>query len=196
VALSDAYATAAEYRALTDRSSTADDSTIGRDLLAVSRYIDKVLGRTLGFKKDSSDVARTYAMLAGTQLAIDDHVSVTSVEKETSLGVYTAISGSSYVLRPRNAATAPEQRPYWVIEFLSDIPRPGQLVRVTGIGGWPSTPGAITVATIELTALLRMESPRATNRVTEVNQVLSTSRPAQNILEGLLRVYQAPGVFA
>lgn len=194
MALSDAYATAAEYRALTDRTSNADDATIERDLRAVSRYIDRVLGRTLGFKQDASDVARIYAMRGGTQLAIDDHVSVTSVERETSQGVYTAIPASSYALRPRNAATGPEARPYWVIEFLRDIPRPGQLVRVTGKGGWPATPPAITVATIELTALLRIESPRATSTITEVNQVLTTSRSAQNILDGLLREYQAPGV--
>lgn len=62
-------------------------------------------------------------------------------------------------------------------------------IEITAFWGWPAVPDAIVTATIELTAILRLESPRATNRINELDQVVSTSRAAQNILGELLHVY-------
>lgn len=187
-----AYATVAEYRAGVGKDSDDDDTQIQVALNAVSRYIDWKLVRPLGFNKDATNTARVYEMERGTKLDIDDHVSVASVEiGDRYTGVYdSALSASAYTLLPRNAASAPEPFPYRAIEFLTTIPGPGQLVRVTGIGGWNAVPPAIKSACIELTGILRLESPRARNRITEMNQVLATSRAAQDILSGLLVQYR------
>jgi hypothetical protein len=195
VALSDAYATTAEYRDQTGKESSDEDLVLEREIVAVSRYLDRILIRPLGFNKDGTDeadeVSRVYVMGRGTRLDMDDHVSVRSVAVGNQYTqVYdSALATSAYVLMPRNAALGPEVRPYSQIEFVSSYPACGQLVRVTGIGGWAEVPEAIVSATIELTSILRMESPRSTNRVTEMNQVLSTSRVAQNILGDLLKAY-------
>jgi hypothetical protein len=195
MALSDAYATAAEYRAQTDKSSTADDTTIASELTAVSRYIDKRLARPLGFSKDATAVARVYVMGRPLRIDVDDYVSVSSVEVGDHYSqVYdSALATSAYALLPRAAAQQPEPQPYRQIEFLTSCPGYQQLVRVTGIGGWPAVPPAIKTACIELTSILRLESARATNKVNAMDQVLSTSRVAQNIIDELLRVYRSKG---
>jgi hypothetical protein len=71
MALSDPYATAAEYRAVVNRSDVSADAQILTDLTAVSRYLEKKLGRF--FNKDTGDVTRTYLIPAASdRLWIDD----------------------------------------------------------------------------------------------------------------------------
>lgn len=134
-------------------------------------------------------------------LDIDDHVSITTIDIDQSLdnSFSLALTASDYELLPRNAANMPEPEPYRTVA-ISDYGTqgawlPGARIRVTGIGGWPSVPAAIVAATIELTAILRIESPRATNRVNEMNQVLSTSRAAQGIISDLTRTYLNPRAY-
>ena len=199
MALGDAYATAAQYRDSKEKTSVDDDVSITRELTATARYIDRLLGRVLGFNQDATATARVYTMGNGVVLDIDDHATVTSVEVGNRYtGVYdAALAASAWAKLPRSAASKPLPEPYRQIEFLSSAPGAGSLVRVTGLGGWPSVPDAIVAANIELTGILRLESPRATNRVNEVGQVLSTSRAAQNILGELMNAYRSiSGVFA
>lgn len=196
MALSDAYATKEQYRAQAGKQSSDDDVTIEQQLLAISRYIDVLCRRKLGFGRDGTvagddEVTRTYVMGRGTVLDIHDHVSVSAVAIGNHYsGVYdAALATTAYVLLPRNAPTGPEPEPYRQIEFLSSVPGEDALVRVTGIGGWPAVPAAIVSATVELTAILRMESDRATYSVNELNHVLSASRAAMDIIPGLIRAY-------
>lgn len=191
-ALGDAYATAALYKAQKAKDSSADDTALGRELVAVSRYIDRVCGRALGFNKDASAVARIYRMGRGTRLDIDDHAAITSVAIGNAYtGVYeSALAATAFRLLPINAAAKPEPEPYRQVEFITTQPGFGALVKVTGTGGWAAVPSAIISACIELTALLRLESPRATSQVNEIGQVVSTSRAAREIVEGLTHTYQ------
>lgn len=226
MALGDAYATVQEYRDSKEKTSVDDDTSIDRELTAVSRYLDRALGRVLGFNNDGTtptdDVARIYespsrggSLRAGwaesenpwktgnvsRHLDIDDHVSITSVtvdENRDNTFSLTLVA-SDYELLPRNAGNLPEPVPYRTI-FLTDYGtqgfwQPGARIKVTGIGGWPAVPSAIVSATIELTAILRLESPRATTRVNELNQVLSTSRAAQGIINDLTRTYLSPRAY-
>src|SRR3990167_5079751 len=58
MAVTDAYATAAEYRERTTKSDASDDDTILAQLKAVSRWLDRRLRRF--FTQDAAVVARIY----------------------------------------------------------------------------------------------------------------------------------------
>ncbi len=242
--LSDAYATPQEYRAAHSAQSADDDDAIERDLVAISRHIDKVTGRNNGFNIDPTPVdladlvASVYPSPSGSRsgmflgssygavgysppngwaesenpwkgsgmsriLTIDDHVSIHSVKiDENRTGSFSqTLSATDYELLPRNAPNRPEPQPYRQIQLTEWGTQfawlPGARIQVTGIRGWPAVPSAIVSACIELTAIFRVESVRATNRINEMNQVLSTSRAAQSIVDSLIRAYSRPeAVFA
>lgn len=202
MAIGDAYATVAEYKTQKDKTSAADDTALTRELLAVSRMIDRTLRRPAGFNKDAAAVARVYRVRQTDPiLDVDDLVSVSAIGIDVNAsGAYdTALVAADYELLPFNAADGPEARPYEQIGLLSWRSRTqwvaGQRVQITGVWGWPAVPAAIVAATIELTAILRVESPRATNRVNEVNVFVSTSRAAQDIVGNLMATYAPlPGV--
>jgi hypothetical protein len=182
-----AYATVDEYRAAKGKSSADDDLALARDLVAVSRFIDRSLGRWVGFEKDEESIARYYDPCIGTVIDVDDLVSVDTVE-ELIGGSYVEIT--DYRLRPLNAAL--EGEPYNRIERISGawaLP-----VRVTGIWGWPSVPEGIRAACIELTAIWRLETPRATNRVMEMNEITAVSGRARTIVDELVGRYLNPAV--
>lgn len=193
------------------------------DLKAVARIIDHRVGRPMGFNRDSADspVARIYDVPAtgrysdGWQeaenpwkatgakrvLNIDDHASISSIviDERRDNTFATTLSASDYELLPRNATSRPEAVPYtqillteWGTQWAWP---PGAKVRVTGCAGWPAVPPAIKSANIQLTAILRIESPRATNRVQEMNAVLTMSRAAQSILHDLVATYAHAGAF-
>ena len=195
MALSDAYATPAQYRAQVsgEFATSGDDTEIARELTAVSRLIDRITGRPLGFNNDGEeDVARVYKMRGGYVIDIDDHMSVTTVDVSPPIGTptWSELAAGSWVLLPRNAALLPSPEPYHQIEFVAQYPVAGDLVKVTGIGGWAAVPEGVRTATIELTSILRLESPRATNRMNDVGQVLSTSRRAQNVIDDLINSFR------
>lgn len=201
MAIGDAYATTAQYKAQTGKTGTADDTSLTSSLLAVSRVIDRACRRSrTGFNKDSAPVVRDFnPEWADPVLRVGDVVSVTAITVDTALaGTYaTTVASGDYELLPLNSADGPEAKPYDEIGLLpwsTTLKQwvPGQRVRVNAVWGWNAVPAAITNACIELTAILRLESPRGTNTVNELNQVLSTSRAAQNILAALMETYAAP----
>ncbi len=122
-------------------------------------------------------------------LRADDH--------DGSFADDTALVSTDYELHPINAPRGPEVWPYTSI-VLTDWGTKlsfgkGQRVEVVGKFGWPAVPEAVKHATAELTAILRLESPRATNQIApmaEVMGVLSTSRPAQDIVQRLIEQYK------
>lgn len=203
MAIVDAYATAAQYKAQTGKTSAADDTTLERQLLAVSRMVDRKLGRAAGsFNKDASAVVRLFrpATTRGV-LDVDEFVSITSVELDTGYdGLYsTLLAGTAYELLPWNAADGPEANPYTQIGLYPWGSRTswaeGERVKVTAVWGWPAVPAGIITATIELTAILRIESGRATSAINEMDQVISMSRVGQSIIAELLDTYRRlPGV--
>ncbi len=132
---------------------------------------------------------------APTSIIVDD-------DQDGNFTNDTALNGTSqgytggyadYELWPLNAPLGPEPAPWTMIVLPLHSARigflAGQRIQITGQWGWPVIPEAIVRATCHLTGILRLESPRATTRVNEMNQVVSTSRPAQEIIQDLVRRY-------
>lgn len=204
MALTDAYATPAEYRAQIEKSDSGDDTEILRNLTAVSRLIERETGRT--FNKDATATVRIYTPTDRRLLEVDDiGGAVTSVtvddddDRDFDGDDSSLTATSQYELWPLNAATGPEPEPYTQI-YRADLDWPGTLnvgtgstryyrVRVEAIYGWPSVPAPIKEACIWLTAILRLESPRSTQRMDEVGITTGTSRAANDIIERLKARY-------
>jgi hypothetical protein len=102
---------------------------------------------------------------------------------------------SCYELWPQNNNLGPEPKPwtaiyvpYWYEAPWGGFPS-GKRIKVTCVWGWPQVPPAIQVSTAELCAIWRLESPRSTSRVNELEQVVSTSNLANGIVEDLIAEY-------
>lgn len=196
MAIGDAYATAEEYRSVIGMTGTGDDDDILRDLKAVSRYIEGKLGRH--FNKDDSAVARIYVPRYTSRiLRVDDLADdPDSIKLDCDLdGTYEiTLDSDDYELLPRNADKLPEARP-WTQIRLTDWGDYSQFtkdcrVEVTAKFGWPSVPEGVKRAVIHLTAILRLESARATRRVPELGETVETSPEAMSIVRQLTDDYQ------
>lgn len=193
MAVNDAYATAAEYRAAIDKSDATEDLELLADLTAISRWLDRTLNRH--FTKDAAPVARVFVPYCPTVVDVDDLVSVTSIKvDEDADGDFadeTAWDASEYELLPRNAALGSEARPYWQIAATPwGARRFSNRVEVTGVWGWPAVPEAIKRATIHLTAILRLETPRATATVNDLGQLIQMTPQARRIVDDLAHKYR------
>lgn len=197
--ISDAYATAATYRAINGDTDATQDAEILDDLKAVSRWIDRRLGRF--FTQDAAVVTRRYdPPVYGRVLIVDDIASSAGLEikvdtdQDGSFADETAFASTDYQLWPLNADRGPETAP-WTSLYLpawsTKSPwTPGLWVQVTAIFGYPAVPKAIERATCHLTAILRIETPRATARVAEsMDEAFATSPGAQSIIGALVDDY-------
>ena len=191
-----AYATPAEYRRVIGMTDAGLDADISVDLMAVSRHLDGEMRRF--FTRDAVPVARVYSPQYDTRALIVDDMSVapTQVRVDTaSNGTFaTALPVTAYELLPHNAMLSPEPAPFTQIAL---VPwgtlaafRAGQRVEVTTRWGWPAVPDAIRRATIHITAILRLETPRATKRIAELGDTIETSHQAQNIIRQLINQYK------
>lgn len=147
MALTDAYATYAEYNAVVGASDTGSNTAIESDLKAVSRWLDRRLGRF--FNQDNSVSTRVYIVpisrnrrpytrpdwaesenpffYGGFQrgLEVDDIATTNSLEikidadNNGSFADDTALNTTDYELLPRNAPQGPEPRPYTRVEIPS-----------------------------------------------------------------------------
>ena len=210
MAIADAYATVAEYRDRTGKTGHSDDdATTLLQLTAVSRYIERFLGRF--FNVDASDVTRLFrvgdrggAPPGGRKVLTVDDLSATptsvKIDKDND-GLFsdeTALAGTDYILIPRNAQLGPESEPYQAIELTpwgdqTAWPE-GVWVEVIGKFGWPAVPEAIRQATIDVTGILKMETPRATNRIVDdLAGAIEASPQAHGIVKGLQVVYRRWG---
>lgn len=198
MAWGDPYATAAEYRAQINKTDSGDDVEILRNLGAISRVVEKECGRI--FNKDAAPTTRIYIPTDPYSLPIDDVVSVSAVAVDSDDdqdfdGDDDTLDASAYELWPLNAASMyAEPWPYDELRRIDEQWLGGSWpsgatryyrVRVTGIHGWPAVPAAIKEAVIQLTAILRIESPRATTRIEEAGTLIGTSRAANEIIERL-----------
>jgi hypothetical protein len=113
----------------------------------------------------------------------------------------SGVSGGDYQLWPLNVDKGPEPKPWtqlyiptWSGQF--GFP-PGCPVQVTAIWGWPAVPRAIARATEQLTAILRLESPRATQRIPEgIAAAVGESLEGQRIVAQLAQAYKRQRIFA
>ena len=145
MALADAYATAAEYRARTNKSDTTDDAELDELLTGVSRWIERYCNRVFNL---SASEARDFDGSGERWLYVDDVVSITVVAVDEVLDdAYSkSVTASNVVGRPRNADNIGE--PYTAL-WLSDRsvntelyswPQGEGNIRVTGVYGWPDAP--------------------------------------------------------
>lgn len=191
-----AYATAAEYRRVVGMNDTGLDVEIATDLLAVSRYIDGEMRRF--FTRDATPTVRVYTPQEATRTLNVHDLSAAPVQVRVDVNgnntFARTLAASDYELLPQDAMAGPEPWPFTQIRITpwSGIGRfaAGQRVEVTAQFGWPQVPNAIHRATIHITALLRLETPRATKRINELSDNIETSYQAQNIVRQLTNQYK------
>ncbi len=217
-AITDAYATSLEYRSKLRKTDPGDDADVEADLLAISRWLDRKLGRF--FTKDAVPVARTFypqvlpasvrrpATWAESEnpwrwggasrlLLVDDMAAVPTsvIMDEDGDGLFndSPLGITEYECYPPNAALGPEPKPFTALLLTSASGRvgfqPEARVRILAQWGWPQIPEPIRAFTIEAAAVWRLESVRATSRMNEMEQVISTSSVANKMLDALVRDY-------
>ena len=201
MAIAAAYATVDEYKAVKGLEfDSTHDLVIGRQLLAMSRGLDRKLAQPTGFNKDEAVTNRLYVGSGTRCLAVEPIASTVGLVIKVNashngdFSGETAFPNTDYQLRPLNADKGPEPQP-WTQIYLPDWSTRGYWgegygVQVTGIHGWPEVPEAIRLATIELTAMaLRIEGAYATGRIQELDQVENASPQARAQLRGLYERY-------
>ena len=192
MAIGDAYASAATYRDRIQKSDPGDDATIDLQLLAVSRLLEKMTGRF--FTRDVGVVKRTFPV---DPLAPNPGILyVTDIATRTGLVVNdgsSVIAATDYQLMPLNAEFGPEAMPWTEIVLQHAIS--GRSVSVTASWGWPAIPQAVIEATINMTAELRLETPRATTTIDSLGNTEKVSPNAMKIARQIGLVYRRRDVF-
>ena len=191
MAVTDALATAAEYRAEIDKVDTSEDAEVLVDLKMTTDYITRRLGGRF-FTKDAAAVARVYKPRSSIVLPVDDIVTLTSVKVDSAVdGTYetTLVVGTDFELTPRNAALGSEPAPYEALERITGSWVSTSRVQVTAVFGWPSVPGPVKSCCIQLTAIYRLETPRAQSQITDLGQVVGINANARNLIEDLILHY-------
>jgi hypothetical protein len=211
MAITDAYVTPQDYIAVKGTGGDGDAVRLDADLSAVSRFLERKLGDF--WNRDAAAVARVY--VPGTDgsghaldylrvASIGDPAGVTikvDTDRDGSFADETAWDAGDFVLRrdgDLNYALGPEAKPaneIWIPDWSTQTHywQPGYGVEVTTKWGWPAVPAAITQAVIELTAILQVRSPRATNRYNDMDNVITMTREGRSIVAELMSVY-GPGV--
>lgn len=207
-AVTDAYATASEYRDRVEKSDEGDDTTIDAQLLAVSRLFDRQCRRF--FTKDASALARTYEGNGRTRIRIDDVADTSGVVVKVDLDAdfdydqadETLTVDSHYWLGPVDADKGSEPWPY---RYLDIVPNNGRLsvwpaqpraLEVTATFGWPAVPGAIKEAVIMIVRELRdLQQAGMTMALESVDQVVNLSPTAFSILQRIKREYERKNLF-
>ena len=177
-----------------------------RQLAAVSRWIESPKACGQFFTKDATAVPRTFlADYSGTCLYVDDiAVAPTAVAVDSAANGTFSTAVTGYELRRNgrlNPDKGPEPKPWNEIELpayavgATYVSR-GQRWRVTAQWGWPAVPEAVRQACIHLTAILRIQSPRATTSVDQMGTVIGMSPQARDIVAELLKAYPRVPVVA
>lgn len=179
-------------------------SGFNKDVAAVVRYY-RTMGspRMGGIPENWAETENPWRYVKGQNTLYVDNIAdptgmIVRIDQNRS-GVYdTTVTPAQYQLWPRNAAVGPEPKPYNALflppySTFSLLWTPYCDVEITAIWGWPSVPKAIERACIQLTGILRMDSPRATRLVTAVDNVMDTSYEAQNIIKELMMAYTKVG---
>lgn len=200
MALTDPYVNVSDYQASVGSVDGGSNAAIQSDLVAVSRWLDRKLGRF--FNKDASVVSRVYTVPRGRstpplgwaesenpfrwgnfwrKLEVDDIADTNGLTikiDETRVGSFTnvaALNTSDYILDPENALLGPEVKPYERITLpeWSNTGgfQSGARVQVNAIFGWPAVPAAIRRAVIDITSTMRTGVSRAEQAAGGVRRV-------------------------
>lgn len=218
MAVTDAYATAAQYRATILHTDTGDDTQILNDLTAMSRFIEALCNRF--FTKDAAPVARVYYANPNSALGnpeaenpfavqprLNRRLYVDDISSTTGLvikldnnrdGDFTdsttiTLATTDYQLEPLNAALGPEVNPWTAIYLPTWSTQlgfpPGMAIQVTAAWGWPAVPQAIINACCALTAIWRLETPRALGHQTDIGSIQLVSPDARRIVKDIVHAY-------
>lgn len=218
MAVTDSYATAAEYRSGIDQDDTSEDAEILLYTTAVSRLIDYRTQRF--FTQDAAVVDRLYAhpggddtvwidgivpvTRGGARLWVDDIASVTGLVVKVDLNRdydftdsgETLTINTDFFVGPPNAALGPEPQPYRYLELnptstaIAAWPTWERGIQVTAKFGWPSVPEAIKRATIALTKQLRDVSKEPyTLTLENLEQRLPLTTNGARILDDIIARY-------
>lgn len=203
MAIGDAYATRANYKLAFSKTATGQDALIDDELIGISRWIDRHPLVRRHFTKDDAVVTRSfYPKHNGPKLLLPfDVASKTNfalkvdTDRDGSFADETAWTiDTHFQLLPLDADIGPEARPWTEIlipewstkgDFRTDT-----MVQVVSITGWPAVPKIVTRLTMEVLAVLRLESPRATERVPEsIDDAIGLSEVARTLLDQVIRDY-------
>lgn len=212
MAFSDPYADVSRYKAQIDKLTSDDDTVILSQLKAVSRWLERKLG-VVSFNQDATATARVLIAEAGPDGYAQNVLLTPPIASSTGLEVKvdtdsdgdfsdeTALPAADYELLPRDALLRTEVVPYTSIALTSwgayGFTWPiRSRVQVTAVWGWPVVPEAIVNACVEMTAMLRGESPYFTGRINEMDQVQDASPQARSVLKSLMMVYSPTGGIA
>lgn len=151
------YATVDALKSRLGITDVRDDFELHAACFAASRAIESHTGRI--YWRSAPATARTFEATSSTCLRVPpycDIVSVSELATGTGDGTFPTVwSASDYQLLPTNPQAAPEPKPYEEIRAISrtfPVAYSGRrdLVRVTGVFGWPSIPWGIRQAALIL----------------------------------------------
>jgi len=217
MALSDPYATPQQYRLSIHKTDQDEEEELLRDLIGVSRVMEKELHTF--FNKDDQLVFRYYdaPYTAGANpwmgtsyaeaenpwrhLRGEPYLYPDPIADATGIEIWvdsnrdetysTQLTPTDYLLLPRNALVGPEPLPYkYIARRDNNNWVPGANFKIKAIWGWPAVPVAIERACIHITAILRIESPRATATIDQMGSAIGASKECQDILGKLMKPYK------
>lgn len=211
MAIGDAYATAAEYRARVDKTDTTDDTIIDGQLKAISHYIDSRCRRRDGFNQSATVVTRIYDGNGKQRLWIPDDIatSVGLIVKCDLNGDYDyGDSGESLTLNthywvgPWNADQSADPQPYEFLELkpsnpvVTVWPKQIRAVEVNAKFGWPEVPEAIKEAAMAITRQLRdLEESGFSQAFQAIDAAITLAPTAPGLLRDIKRQYARPQSF-
>lgn len=114
----------------------------------------------------------------------------------------TGLLGGDYQCWPLNQEKGPEPAPWTALIVPTWSTKlngwqPGYMVQITAQWGWPAVPAGVVDACIQVTAILRLDSNRATQRIPEgVTQAFAQSPRAQSIVAELAKAYHRERIYA
>ncbi|MBF8255137.1 MAG: phage gp6-like head-tail connector protein [Anaerolineales bacterium] len=205
MAVDDAYATAAEYRAATTKTDATDDASILSQLKGVSRYWDYRCNRF--FTQDAAVVVRTFDGKGECELWLPADIATATglivkadLDGDYSFADETAlVLDTDFWLGPSDADKGPEPRPWEILEVhpnsaqLSAWPCQQKALQVTAKFGWPAVPQAIKDATIALTRYMRDFQEQGMHfTLQNTDSVVSDSREMRFLLTKIESVYKRP----
>lgn len=219
MSLSDAYATPGQYRASIHKSDPSQDEDLLVDLEAISRIVEAELheffnkddnlviryydarfsplnNAWLGSGVGYAESENPWRYLRGEPfLDVDPIADITGMQIHLDINrdeTYTQLlTTADYILLPRNALVGPEPKPYTqLMRTNNGVWVPGANFKINAIWGWPQVPKAIQRATIQLAALLRIETPRAYSSIDHLSGAMAASQECQDIITSLKRAYK------
>jgi hypothetical protein len=165
MAITNGYATLTQVKAALRISDTVDDTLLEMAIESASRAID---GHAMRSFYSSGTATRLYAADDSFVCQVDDlaGTAITLMTSSGGDGVFdTTWAVGDYQLEPSNGytdgLTVPYTRIRAVENYLFPVESEQNLVKVTGVFGWPSVPIAITQACVVQSSRLfkRLDSP-------------------------------------